>query len=145
MFISKVISLPSHRRGFHLVTEPIVKQIPELATIKSGLLTLLLQHTSASLSLNENADPTVRQDLEYYFNKVVPENDPNYIHTYEGADDLPAHLKSALLGVNLSIPVHQGQLVLGTWQGIVLGEHRDCGGSRRIAVSLMGDRYYLNP
>lgn len=121
------------------MTDEIVHQLPSLNQIKTGQLSLLLQHTSASLSLNENADPTVRTDLETVFNKLVPENHPDYQHTFEGPDDLPAHIKSALLGVQLTLPVSNGQLALGTWQGIVLGEHRNRGGSRRIVATLMGD------
>ncbi len=140
MVLNKIISLPAYRRGFHLVTDEILQQIPEIRTVKSGLLVLTLQHTSASLSLNENADPTVRDDLESVFNRLVPESHPDYRHTFEGPDDLPAHIKSALLGTNLSLSVQHGEPLLGTWQGIVLGEHRNHGGSRKIAVTLMGDR-----
>ncbi|MDX1344207.1 MAG: secondary thiamine-phosphate synthase enzyme YjbQ [Reinekea sp.] len=140
MVLNKIISLPAYRRGFHLVTDEILQQIPEIRTVTSGLLVLTLQHTSASLSLNENADPTVRDDLESVFNRLVPESHPDYRHTFEGPDDLPAHIKSALLGTNLSLSVQHGEPLLGTWQGIVLGEHRNHGGSRKIAVTLMGDR-----
>lgn len=140
MVLNKIISLPAYRRGFHLVTDEILQQIPEISTVKAGLLVLTLQHTSASLSLNENADPTVRDDLESVFNRLVPESHPDYRHTFEGPDDLPAHIKSALLGTNLSLSVQHGEPLLGTWQGIVLGEHRNHGGSRKIAVTLMGDR-----
>jgi secondary thiamine-phosphate synthase enzyme len=140
MVLNKIISLPAYRRGFHLVTDEILQQIPEIRTVKAGLLVLTLQHTSASLSLNENADPTVRDDLESVFNWLVPESHPDYRHTFEGPDDLPAHIKSALLGTNLSLSVQHGEPLLGTWQGIVLGEHRNHGGSRKIAVTLMGDR-----
>jgi secondary thiamine-phosphate synthase enzyme len=110
-----------------------------MSTIKVGQLTLLLQHTSASLSLNENADPTVRVDLEEVYNRLVPENQSYYKHVFEGADDLPAHIKSSLLGVNLVIPISDGKLELGLWQGIVLGEHRNNGGNRKITALLSGD------
>lgn len=122
-----------------MITDEIVHQLPQLDQIKTGQLFLLLQHTSASLSLNENADPTVRIDLETVFNRLVPENHPDYQHTLEGPDDLPAHVKSALLGVQLTLPVRNGQLVLGTWQGIVLGEHRTHAGPRCVVATLTGE------
>ncbi len=122
-----------------MVTDEILYQLPEVKSVNSGLLVLTLQHTSASLSLNENADPTVRSDLESIFNRLVPENQPDYHHTFEGPDDLPAHVKSAILGVNLSISVQLCSLVLGTWQGIFLGEHRNNAGSRKISATLMYD------
>lgn len=121
-----------------MVTSEIVQQLTPLSQIKTGQLHLLLQHTSASLSLNENADPTVRSDLEAVFNQLVPENQSYYRHTLEGPDDLPAHVKSSLLGVQLTLPVTEGELALGTWQGIVLGEHRNRAGGRRVVATLMG-------
>lgn len=139
MWFQTVVQLQPRSRGFHLVTREIVQQLTPLSQIKTGQLHLLLQHTSASLSLNENADPTVRSDLEAVFNRLVPENQSYYEHTFEGPDDLPAHIKSALLGVQLTLPISSGHLALGTWQGIVLGEHRDQGGSRRIVATLNGE------
>lgn len=121
-----------------MITDEIVHQLPQLGQIKTGQLHLLLQHTSASLSLNENADPTVRSDLETVFNRLVPENHPDYQHTFEGPDDLPAHIKSAIMGTQLTLPISNGQLMLGTWQGVVLGEHRNTGGARRVVATLMG-------
>lgn len=129
----KTIQLPAFSRGFHLVTRIIEREFPELRQIQAGLLHVFIQHTSASLSINENADPTVRQDFESFFNRTVPENAPYFKHNYEGPDDMPAHLKAALLGHAVTIPITDGQLNLGTWQGIYLGEHRDHGG-RRILV-----------
>ena len=128
-------------RGFHLITDEIKQQLPQLQGYSVGLLHLFIQHTSASLSLNENADPTVRKDMERHFNRYVPEDAPYYEHTYEGSDDMPAHIKSALLGASISIPISQGYLALGTWQGIYLGEHRDHGGERRIIATLQGQTY----
>lgn len=139
MWIQKSLRLAAHRRGFHLVTDAIVEQLPELRGIRVGLLHLFIQHTSASLTINENADPTVRGDFERYFNRVVPENEPYYRHTHEGSDDLPAHLKSSLLGHSLSLPVGAGRLCLGTWQGIYLCEHRNHGGPRTLVATLHGD------
>ena len=139
MWIQKQIRLKPRARGFHLVTNEIVQQLPELNDIKIGIVNIFVQHTSASLTLNENADPTVRQDFEDYFNHCVPENAPYYRHMDEGSDDLPAHLKSSLLGCNLTIPVTNGRLNLGTWQGIYLCEHRNQGGSRNLVVTINGD------
>lgn len=132
------IKLAPKKRGFHIITEEIEQQLPELSQFSIGLLHLFIQHTSASLSINENADPTVRYDLEKHLNKIIPENAPYYEHTYEGADDMPAHIKASLLGNSLSIPIHNGKLALGTWQGIYLGEHRDHGGVREIVATLNG-------
>jgi secondary thiamine-phosphate synthase enzyme len=137
-WFQKTISLKAKRRGFHLVDDEILSQLPELAQVEVGMLHLLLQHTSASLSINENADPSVRSDFESHFNKFIPENAPYYIHTYEGPDDMPAHLKSSTIGVSLMLPIGQGRLKMGTWQGIYLGEHRDHGGSRRIVGTIQG-------
>jgi secondary thiamine-phosphate synthase enzyme len=132
------IHLKPRARGFHLITSEVCSSVPKLEEVEVGMLHLLLQHTSASLSLNENADPTVRQDFESFFNRTVPEDAPYFIHTYEGPDDMPAHLKSSLLGTSLMLPIGQGRLRLGTWQGIYLGEHRDAGGPRRIVATLQG-------
>ncbi len=132
------LTLPAFERGFHLITQHIERAIPELAQTEIGLVHVFIKHSSASLTINENADPTVRQDFESHFNKYVPENAPYYRHTYEGADDMPAHIKASLLGSSVSIPVQQGRLALGTWQGVYLGEHRDYGGSRTIVVTLQG-------
>lgn len=138
MWVQQTVTLKAKPRGFHLVTEEIFGQLPALSRIRTGLLHLLLQHTSASLTLNENCDPTVRQDMERYFLKAVPDDAP-YEHDYEGPDDMPAHIKSSLLGVSLLLPVSQGRVQLGTWQGIWLGEHRIHGGARKIIVTLQGD------
>lgn len=138
MWVQQTVTLNARSRGFHLVTDEILDQLPELSRVKTGLLHLLLQHTSASLTLNENCDPTVRQDMERHFLKAVPEDAP-YEHDYEGPDDMPAHVKSSLLGVSLMLPVSHGRLQLGTWQGIWLGEHRIHGGTRKIIATLQGD------
>ena len=130
--------LQPRARGFHLITDEVLAAIPEIKQLRVGLLHLLLQHTSASLTINENADPSVRTDFETVFNSLVVEDRRDLIHTYEGADDMPAHIKSSLLGVSLTLPVREGRLVLGTWQGIYLGEHRNEGGSRRIVATLQG-------
>ena len=125
-------------RGFHLITREVVGQLPELGRFAIGLAHLFIRHTSAALALNENADPTVRADMEAYFNRLAPENAPYYRHTSEGPDDMPAHLKAVLLGSSLTLPITDGRLALGTWQGIYLCEHRDDGGPRRIVVTLSG-------
>jgi secondary thiamine-phosphate synthase enzyme len=138
-WIQKNLTLTAKSRGFHLITDEVLRAIPELQTVKIGLLQLFLQHTSASLSINENADPSVRRDFEQFFNRAVPENAPYFSHVLEGADDMPAHLKSSLLGVSLTIPIQTGQLALGIWQGIYLGEHRDRGGARKMLLTLMGE------
>lgn len=139
MWIQKTIRLQPRGRGFHLITSEVLTQLPELASLQVGLLHLFIQHTSASLCINENADPTVRSDMEKHFNQAVPENAPYYDHTLEGADDMPAHIKSVTLGCSLSIPVRQGRLALGTWQGIYLGEHRNQGGARTLVATLHGE------
>ncbi len=133
------LTLKPRSRGFHLVTDEIVEQLPDLARIDRGLLHLFVQHTSASLAINESADPSVRADFESHFNVLAPETSRRYTHDAEGADDMPAHLKSALLGCSLSIPISAGRLGLGTWQGIYLGEHRDRGGPRAIIATIMGE------
>lgn len=137
----KVIQLRPRPRGFHLITDEIAAQVNELQTYRVGLAHLFLLHTSASLSLNENADPSVRRDLEAHFNILAPEDAPYYRHTSEGPDDMPAHIKSALLGVSLTLPIRQGEFLLGTWQGIYLCEHRTHGGVRQVAVTLQGTRF----
>lgn len=139
-WIQKEFSLRARPRGFHLVTREVMEHLPELAQIEVGILHLFIQHTSASLTINENADPDVRGDLERHFNHAVPENAPYYEHTLEGADDMPAHIKAVILGNSLSIPVHRGQLRMGTWQGIYLCEHRNHGGSRRIVATVFGSK-----
>lgn len=133
-----LLRLPPFRRGFHLITSQVVAGVPELATCEVGLLHVFLQHTSASLTINENAAPDVRTDLESGFNRLVPEDHP-YRHDEEGPDDMPAHIKASLLGASLTIPVAAGRLLLGTWQGIYLCEHRNHGGSRRLVATLQGE------
>tara|TARA_Y100000296_G_scaffold24453_1_gene28874 strand:- start:713 stop:1132 length:420 start_codon:yes stop_codon:yes gene_type:complete len=139
MWTQKTIQLKARARGFHLITREIEQALPELADVSVGLLHVFIQHTSASLTINENADPTVRVDFEEVFSRLVPENQPYYKHNDEGPDDLPAHIKSSLLGPSLTIPVTNGRLALGTWQGIYLCEHRDYGGSRRLILTLQGE------
>lgn len=138
VWLQKQIQLKSRSRGFHLVTDEVLRQFPELHQVSVGLLHVFIQHTSASLTINENADPTVRQDFESYFNRAVKEEEPYYVHTLEGSDDLPAHIKSSLLGSSVSIPVSDGCLNMGTWQGIYLCEHRNHGGSRTLVLTLQG-------
>ncbi|MFV1940569.1 secondary thiamine-phosphate synthase enzyme YjbQ [Pseudomonas luteola] len=138
MWHQRQITLRARSRGFHLITDEVELALPELKSCQIGLLNLWLQHTSASLTINENADSAVRRDFERFFNQLVPQNVPGYEHDYEGPDDLPAHFKSSLLGCSLTIPVQAGRLALGTWQGIYLGEHRDHGGARRIMATLQG-------
>lgn len=139
MWLQKQIQLRPRSRGFHLISDEVLNAVPEIANIRIGLAHFFLQHTSASLSINENADSSVRRDMESHFNQLAPENAPYYEHTYEGPDDMPAHIKSGLLGCELSIPVTDGRLQLGTWQGIYLGEHRDRAGSRVLLVTLQGE------
>ena len=134
----KEIKLKPYPRGFHLITDTILRTIPEISQINFGQLQVFIKHTSASLSINENADSTVRTDFESHFNKMVPENAPYYKHTYEGSDDMPAHIKASLLGASVQIPITNGKLNLGIWQGIYLCEHRDYGGSREIVISAFG-------
>ena len=133
------IQLRERKRGFHLVTSEILQSFPQISELETGMCQVFIQHTSASLSINENADPSVRKDFEYFFNKTVPENDKNYIHNYEGADDMPAHLKAVLIGSSVLIPIQNGKLALGTWQGIYLCEHRNHGGGRNIVVTAWGE------
>ena len=138
MIVQRTISLSPRPRGFHLITREIVEQVPELRSIDAGLAHIFILHTSASLTLNENASSDVRRDFERHFNQMVPEDAPYYEHTLEGSDDMPAHLKASILGSGLTIPVRDGRLLLGTWQGIYLCEHRDHGGSRRLVVTTWG-------
>ena len=135
----KEISFHSRSRGFYLITEEVVSQLPELKKIKIGLMHILIKHASASITLNENYDPDVRSDMEKYFSKTVKENEPWYDHNSEGSDDMPAHIKSTLIGNSLTIPITNGHLNLGTWQGIYLCEHRINGGSRKIIVTIFGE------
>jgi secondary thiamine-phosphate synthase enzyme len=139
MWLQKRLTLTPKPRGFHLITVEVLRALPELAGIRVGLAHFLLQHTSASLSLNENADPSVRRDMESHFNRLAPEGADYYEHLDEGADDMPAHIKSGLLGVELTLPIAGGHLALGTWQGLYLGEHRDRAGVRTLIVTLQGE------
>jgi secondary thiamine-phosphate synthase enzyme len=132
------IRLSQKMRGFHLITEELVRQLPELKSVSLGLMHVFIKHTSASLTINENADPTVRGDFERFFNHAVPENEPYYQHLDEGSDDMPAHLKSSLLGASVMIPISQGRLNMGMWQGIYLCEHRNHGGDRSVVVTIQG-------
>ena len=138
-FYQKEIRLQAKSRGFHLITQEIERNLEALRNIKVGQLQVFIKHTSASLTINENADPTVRQDFESHMNKMVPENAPYYIHTYEGPDDMPAHIKASLMGASVTIPVTNGRLNLGTWQGIYLCEHRNHGGARKVVLTLFGE------
>ncbi len=139
MWFQKEIKLTPKTRGFHLVTGEIIPQIAELKSIETGLMHIFIKHTSAALTINEDADPTVRADFEAHFNKMAHENAPYYRHTMEGPDDMPAHLKASLLGSSVTIPISRGRLVLGTWQGIYLCEFRNMGGSRRLVITLSGE------
>ena len=138
MWIQKKISLKPRSRGFHIITDNILENIPELKDFKAGILQLFIKHTSASLTINENADPTVRIDFESHFNILAPENKNYYKHTCEGPDDMPAHLKSSILGSSVSIPITDGKLNLGVWQGIYLCEHRDHGTVRKLIATIQG-------
>ncbi len=133
------LQLNAKKRGFHIITSEIVYSLPQITEIKTGILQVFIQHTSASLSINENADPTVRKDFETYFNKAVPENDPNYLHDEEGPDNMPAHLKAAMLGCSVMVPIRNGRLALGTWQGVYLCEHRNHGGQRSLIITAWGE------
>ena len=137
-FFQKEIQLSSKKRGFHLITRDILDAIPEISNINIGQLQVFIKHTSASLTINENADPTVRHDFEKHMNVMVPENAPYYVHTYEGLDDMPAHIKASLMGSSVQIPITSGMLNLGIWQGIYLCEHRNYGGSRNLIVTAFG-------
>ena len=138
MWIQKRISLSPKSRGFHIITDYILEKMPELKDFRIGILQLFIKHTSASLTINENSDQTVLEDFESHFNMLVPESQSYYKHTYEGQDDIPAHLKSSLLGPSISIPITNGKLNLGTWQGIYLCEHRNQGASRKIIATVLG-------
>lgn len=137
-WIQRQFTLEARPRGFHLVTRDLLAALPEIATLETGILHLFIQHTSASLTINENASPDVRRDMERHFNQMVPEGARYYEHTMEGPDDMPAHIKSSLLGSSLSLPIGQGRLLLGTWQGIYLCEHRNQGGPRRMVATIWG-------
>ncbi|KAF3981622.1 MAG: YjbQ family protein [Methylococcales symbiont of Hymedesmia sp. n. MRB-2018] len=139
MWIQKQITLQAKQRGFHLVNHEIIQNIAEIKQLKMGLLHLFIQHTSASLAINENADPDVRHDMEAYFNQAIPENEPYFMHLLEGSDDMPAHIKAVVLGCELTIPVSNGQLNMGIWQGIYLCEHRNHAGCRTIIATLNGE------
>ena len=137
-FIQKEITLRAYNRGFHIITDPIVKNLPEIKSVDQGFLQIFIKHTSASLTINENADPTVREDFESHINLMVPENQPYYKHDYEGADDMPAHIKASLMGASLQIPVTDGRLNMGIWQGIYLCEHRNYASGRNLVLTLWG-------
>ncbi len=139
MWKQKEFSISAKSRGFHLITSEVLKAVPEIQSIQCGIFHLFIQHTSASLSINENADPDVRKDLESHFNHMAPERAPYYRHNDEGDDDMPAHIKNCLLGSSLSIPITAGELNMGIWQGIYLCEHRNHGGSRNLVATLMGE------
>lgn len=137
-WLQKEITLAPKPRGFHLVTQEILAQLPELREFQVGLAHIFIKHTSASLALNENVDPTVRQDMETFFSRLVPDGAPYFLHSYEGPDDMPAHIKAVLLGSSVTVPVTQGRFNLGTWQGIYLCEHRNHAGSREIVMTITG-------
>lgn len=138
-YYQKEIKLQPYSRGFHLITDIIIDSIPEINQINIGQLQIFIKHTSASLTINENADATVRADFESHFNVIIPENASYYKHTYEGSDDMPAHIKSSLLGASIQIPITKGKINLGIWQGIYLCEHRNHGGSRTIVITAFGE------
>jgi len=138
MWIQRTISMPPQQRGYHLITDAVLRQIPEIKSIRVGLFHLFIQHTSASLTINENADPDVRTDFETAMNHAVPESLP-YVHTIEGPDDMPAHVKASMLGSSISIPISQGKLAMGMWQGIYLCEHRDAATSRNLIATIQGE------
>ena len=139
-WFQKDIHMKAYSRGFHLITSEVLRQLPELNDYEVGIANFFINHTSASLTINENCDPSVRKDFESHFNKMIPERAPYYIHTYEGDDDMPAHLKSSVIGCSINIPVSNGTLKMGTWQGIYLCEHRNFGSSRTITVTLNGEK-----
>lgn len=138
-FYQKEITLKAYHRGFHLITSFIEQEMPQIEEISQGQLAVFIMHTSASLTVNENADPTVRHDFEAHINKMVPENQPYYKHTLEGPDDMPAHIKASLLGNSVQLPVKNGRIHTGTWQGIYLCEHRNNGGRRKLTLNLWGN------
>lgn len=139
MWIQKEIKLSPKSRGYHIITDEILSEIPEIKNIKTGLAHIFIQHTSAALTINENADPSVRRDFESHFNRTVPEDTSLYEHTLEGTDDMTSHIKSSLLGSSVSIPITNGRFNLGTWQGVYLCEHRNRGGSRKLVITLNGE------
>ena len=139
MWIQRNIQIGAKSRGFHLITDEVLRQLPEISSFKCGIIQLFIQHTSASLTINENADPTVRLDLESHFNQFVPEKQPYYRHDYEGSDDMPAHIKTSILGTSVTVPITDGKLNLGIWQGIILCEHRNRGGSRSLIATINGE------
>lgn len=138
MWLQREIRLKAKRRGFHLITTEVLTQVPELKSITIGIINVFIKHTSASLTINENADPTVRADFERFFNRSVPENEPYYQHLDEGSDDLPAHIKNSILGCSLTVPISHGSLNLGVWQGIYLCEHRNHASSRTLLITING-------
>ena len=138
-WIQRIIRLKPRSRGFHVITHEVVAQLPELSDIDTGLLHLFIQHTSASLAINENVSPEVRRDFERHLRELVPDGPYHYEHTLEGTDDMPAHIKASLVGSSVTIPIGHGALLLGTWQGIYLGEHRDRGGARTIVATISGE------
>ena len=139
IWVQRVVSLAPRPRGFHLVTRDVLGALPELAELRVGMLHLLIQHTSASLALSENASPDVRRDFETWFDQAVPERAGYWTHTLEGDDDMPAHIKAALLGPSLTLPIARGRVALGTWQGVYLCEHRDRGGGRSVVATAWGE------
>jgi len=139
IWIQKEIQLKPRRRGFHLISDEILAAVPEMARLRVGQCMIFIKHTSASLTLNENADPTVRADFRNFFDRCVPEDEPYYQHDDEGSDDLPAHIKSSLLGSSVSLPITAGEFNCGVWQGVYLCEHRNQGGSRRLVITIMGE------
>ncbi|MFK5985650.1 MAG: secondary thiamine-phosphate synthase enzyme YjbQ [Pseudomonadota bacterium] len=139
MWIQREIQLPAKARGFHLITDIILAQLPQIGELNVGLLNVFIKHTSASLTINEDADPAVRKDFENYFSRLVSENESYYTHTSEGVDDMPAHLKASILGHSVNVPISMGKLNMGTWQGIYLGEHRNHAASRTLVVTLQGE------
>ncbi|WP_194976962.1 secondary thiamine-phosphate synthase enzyme YjbQ [Aquiflexum lacus] len=141
MIFQKNLNLRDYPRGYHLITDLIESEFPEIRQIKTGMLQVFIQHTSAALTINENADPTVRKDFETFVNELVPESYPRFIHTYEGTDDMPAHLKSSLMGCSVQVPIGGGKLLLGIWQGIYLCEFRNHGGSRKLVLTAFGEGF----
>lgn len=137
-FYQKEIQLRPYKRGFHLITDTVLESLPEMSKIETGILQVFIKHTSASLTINENADPTVRADFESHMNKMVPENAPYYVHNYEGPDDMPAHIKASLMGSSVQIPITRGRLNMGIWQGIYLCEHRNHSSGRRLVITSFG-------
>lgn len=135
----KEFRLPAYSRGFHLITSDVLSKLPEIADVDTGFLQVFIKHTSASLTINENADPTVREDFESHINIMVPENAPYYKHDYEGSDDMPAHIKASLMGASVQVPVTDGRLNMGIWQGIYLCEHRNYASGRNIVLTLWGN------